>query len=448
MRVAQSPAPQPRWSIYAQVVPRRAQIPCQWNAVNISKSGIFVAGDPLLKAGSQIDVTLHLPGAYGPSLEVDGRVEVVWNRGPKDASHARPSGMGCRFISLNGSNRTSLDAYIDELSSHRPADSGGFKVPAGPAVDLSESSVEVEVEVEAFEEEPILLTAEETLGPYAIVRHLGTGGMGDVFLAEHRLIGRRVAIKRLHRRFAQDPTSVRRFFDEARLVNQISHPNIVEITDLVSEPGMMYYVMEYIEGTTLLDRLQEGAQLPMKRVLKIGLQLADALTAVHNAGIIHRDLKPDNVLLTKRHGRRDFVKLLDFGIAKLRSAHETSKRQTLNGFVIGTPGYMSPEQVTNRDLDQRTDIYALGILLHEMLTGKRAFVARTLGELMLKQASQLPEAPVSSTGEEIPPALERLIMTCLALSPDERPSSTREVQQVLAAVLESLPRREPTRIRN
>ncbi|MEL6545876.1 MAG: protein kinase, partial [Myxococcota bacterium] len=438
---------QPRWSIYAQVEPARSRIDSEWNAVNISRSGVFVAGEPLLKAGSKLDVILHLPGVYGPSVQLSGRVEVVWNRPPREASRERPAGMGCRFVQLEPQSRETLDAFISELQEHRPADSGGWPTGGPPATPppppqeaqeeeiialeeiVTQSPVRVASQsalasppsmVESFKGEPLpkiqMPQPEapiEKLGPYHILRTLGTGGMGEVFLAEHALIGRRVAIKRLHDQFSRDPNAVRRFFDEAKLINQISHPNIVEVTDLVCDERDLYYVMELIEGTTLLEEIKREVGLPLTRVLHIGEQLADALDAVHGAGIIHRDLKPDNVLLTTRHGQPDRVKLLDFGIAKLRVAHEQNNRNTVAGFVVGTPGYMSPEQIMGQPLDTRTDIYGLGVLLHEMVGGKRAFTGKSFGELMLKQSTQVPAPPKPPRGPDIPTELKTLIVGCL-----------------------------------
>lgn len=504
-------AQHPRWSIYAEVVPSRARLRCSWNALNISKSGVFIAGEPLLKRGSQIDVLLHLPGAFGPTVEVTARIEVIWNRSPMESSDTRPAGMGCRFIAISDSSQAALDLYIDELGEHRPSDSGGYpqpetsvqapppplnamrdSPPPPPPPDVDNGVIQLNdivprakplpvanpastplaaspassptplaaspapsptpmaqarepIRIEAFYDEPLPGDNGAHLGPYRLLEQLGTGGMGDVFLAQHRLLGRRVAIKRLHEQFARDPIAVRRFFDEARLVNQISHPNIVEITDLVCEGQSLYYVMELIEGSTLLETIRNSKGLELKRVADIGLQLADALQAVHDAGIIHRDLKPDNVLLTQRHGHRDHVKLLDFGIAKLRSAHEGGKNRTLVGFVVGTPGYMAPEQIMGQRLDSRTDLYALGILLYEMITGRRAFGGKSAGELMIKQASQVPAAPRLSDGGRIPPVLEDVVVACLQIEADKRPSSAAEIIDALRVVREELDPRAQAR---
>lgn len=397
-----------------------------------------MTGQPQLKTGSQIDVVLHLPGFDGPSLEMSGRIGIVWNRSPKDSTDARPAGMGCRFLSLSSESRQILEEYISVLSEHRPADPKSFRQHTVSHPSASESHLSlapsahpVTGPTEAQDPE----VKDQVLGPYTLIRSLGSGGMGHVYLAEHRLLSRRVAIKRLHPKFTNDPLSVRRFFEEARIVNTISHRNIVEITDLVNDGEMMYYVMELIEGTTLLELLRDKARLQLPRILSIGLQLAEALTAVHDAGIIHRDLKPDNVLLTERFGESDFVKLLDFGIAKLRSSHESSQRMTMHGFVVGTPGYMAPEQVMNRELDARADLYALGILLHEMVSGRRAFSAPTSGELMLAQASRVPEPPQPVAGYTLPESLRNLIMSCVSLSPDDRPNSAREIAEVLRQLI-------------
>ncbi|MEO0813731.1 MAG: serine/threonine-protein kinase, partial [Myxococcota bacterium] len=200
--------------------------------------------------------------------------------------------------------------------------------------------------------------------------------------------------------------------------------------DLFQQRSPLDQLHDVVEVTLITHEVG----LPLTRVLHIGEQLADALDAVHGAGIIHRDLKPDNVLLTTRHGQPDRVKLLDFGIAKLRVAHEQNNRNTVAGFVVGTPGYMSPEQIMGQPLDTRTDIYGLGVLLHEMVGGKRAFTGKSFGELMLKQSTQVPAPPKPPRGPDIPTELKTLIVGCLELDPEARPQSASEVRDLLGDV--------------
>jgi len=221
----------------------------------------------------------------------------------------------------------------------------------------------------------------QTIGNYLVTQKLGEGGMGSVYLAEHPSIGKKVALKVLHSEFSTDQEVTARFFHEAKAVNDIGHPNIVDIVDFgILQAGggreqLVYFIMEYLAGVTLSQLIRAEAPLPPERVLGIGLQVADALSASHKCGIVHRDLKPDNIILLQRGSERDFVKLLDFGIAKLTGGSAMGSHRTRTGIVMGTPAYMSPEQCEGRNdkVDWRTDVYALGIVLYEMLTGRVPF---------------------------------------------------------------------------
>src|SRR3954453_13835629 len=215
-------------------------------------------------------------------------------------------------------------------------------------------------------QQPDLLLG-QTIGNYLVTQKLGEGGMGAVYLAEHPSIGKKVALKVLHSEFSTDQEVTRRFFHEAKAVNDIGHPNIVDIVDfgILQTAGgreqLGYFIMEYLAGLTLSQLIRAEAPLPPERALGIALQVADALSASHRCGIVHRDLKPDNIILLQRGRERDFVKLLDFGIAKLAGSANGSQR-TKTGLVMGTPAYMSPEQCEGRaTVDHRTDVYALGI---------------------------------------------------------------------------------------
>src|SRR3954454_14984867 len=211
------------------------------------------------------------------------------------------------------------------------------------------------------------------VGEYRIERKLGAGTFGDVYAGEHPLIGKRVAIKVLNQRFATDPVMVSRFVAEARAVNKIRQRNIIDIFSFGVLPGQSrhYFVMELLDGRTLGALMAERGRLPVAVVLPIIRGIADALDAVHEAGITHRDLKPDNVFLATERDGTWFPKLLDFGIAKLID-HEGSQR-TSTGVVMGTPRYMSPEQARGRKVGPAADIYALGVMIHEMLTGAPVF---------------------------------------------------------------------------
>jgi hypothetical protein len=264
--------------------------------------------------------------------------------------------------------------------------------------------------------------------------------MGRVYLAEHARLGRKVALKLLRASATRDPKLVERFFREARAVNQINHEHIVQITDFVEgEGGASYYIMELLRGQTLGARMLEEGALPLDRVLSIGIQTCEALAAVHEQGIVHRDLKPDNIFLTERWGQRDFVKLLDFGVVKLteRSSEEVNSR-TDPGVVLGTPAYMSPEQVSGKPVDHLSDIYTLGVILYEMVTGRKPFKGKSFGEMVIKHLSVKPPRPSKqkTIRDKLPPPLEQLIMRCLEKSPADRPGSVAAVLEQLVAIAE------------
>jgi eukaryotic-like serine/threonine-protein kinase len=210
-------------------------------------------------------------------------------------------------------------------------------------------------------------------GRYRILKTIDDGGMGIVFLAEHVLIKRRVAIKILHSELATDPEVIERFMNEASVAGTLGHPNIVESTDMgFTRDDVPFIVFEYLEGSLLTEEIYRVGGLTVRRALRIAHQIASALEAAHNAGIIHRDLKSDNVFLTHRDGALDHVKVLDFGISRFLGSDSDNSQQ--RRIVVGTPEFMAPEQIlTPETVDNRADIYALGVLLYEMLTARRPF---------------------------------------------------------------------------
>jgi serine/threonine-protein kinase len=235
------------------------------------------------------------------------------------------------------------------------------------------------------------LPAGTVIGGYRILELLGEGGMGRVYVAEHIKLGRRVAMKVLKTELATNVNAVSRFFAEARAVNRISHDHIVEITDFLEKSGgYNCYIMELLRGEDLGLRLLRAEPPSLATSVEIAIQIASALGAVHAAGIVHRDLKPDNIFLIERSGSRNYVKLLDFGVAKLIDPFDTgiATHTTAAGQIIGTPEYMSPEQAGGQVVDHRTDIYALGVILYELVTGQLPFKAKSFGELVIKHMTR------------------------------------------------------------
>jgi serine/threonine-protein kinase len=266
----------------------------------------------------------------------------------------------------------------------------------------------------------------QTVGNYLVTQKLGEGGMGSVYLAEHPTIGKKVALKILHAEFASNPEVADRFFTEAKAVNAIGHPNIVDIVDygvIQSGPAgqdrLVYFIMEYLQGMTLSQVIRTEAPLPPERALTIALQVADALASSHKNGIVHRDLKPDNIILIQRGRERDFVKLLDFGIAKLTGSDGVSSHKTRTGLVLGTPAYMSPEQCEGRaSVDHRTDVYALGVVLYEMLVGRVPFIGEGYGEILVQHLTQQPIPP--SQYRMMSPHVEQVVLKALEKRADMR----------------------------
>jgi serine/threonine-protein kinase len=272
----------------------------------------------------------------------------------------------------------------------------------------------------------------EALGNYRLVAQLGSGSMGVVFLAEHQRLERRVAIKLLAPELVRDQQVLQRFFNEARATSSIRHPGIVDVFDCdVDASGRAYMVLEHLEGETLAARLLRTEQLHWATACVIAGQVADALGAVHDKGIVHRDLKPANVFLVgdARDPAAVAVKVLDFGVAKLLAV-DAAARLTMRGMLVGTPEYMAPEQCWGSDVDHRADIYALGCILFEMLTGLPPFVAEDVQELIV--AHRFTPAPsVATSAADVPVWLDHLLARMLEKDPGRRPASMREVAGAL-----------------
>jgi serine/threonine-protein kinase len=274
-------------------------------------------------------------------------------------------------------------------------------------------------------------------GKYRVNRLLGEGGMGAVYEGEQQLgtAKRKVAVKTLHPHLSRDPKIKARFEREVGTIAELEHPNTIQVYDFGSTPdGILYIVMEFLQGKSLADLLEkEGAMMP-ERAAYIMDQICGSLEEAHGRGIVHRDLKPDNVVLVERAGKKDFVKLLDFGIAK-RSNEEDKNEQKLTqqGMVLGTPPYMSPEQFTGRPIDARSDIYSLAVMAYEMLTGRLPFQADTAWE-WATQHMTAPPIPMETLAEGMraPPSMRAAVQRSLSKSPDERFQTVREFNEAFA----------------
>jgi len=277
------------------------------------------------------------------------------------------------------------------------------------------------------------LTPATRLGTYEILSPLGAGGMGEVYRARDTRLGREVAIKVLPSEVSADGDRLARFEEEARSASALNHPNIVTIYEIGSADSISYISMELVQGTTLRDLLAQGP-LPLKRLLGLAVQIADGLARAHEAGIVHRDLKPENVMVT----REGLVKILDFGLAKLvtvagpdLSKLPTMAQSTEPGVILGTVGYMSPEQAAGRPTNFASDQFSLGAILYEMAAGKRAFARGSAAETMAAIIREEPE-PLGSVAPQIPTSLRWVIERCLAKDPHERYASTRDLARDLA----------------
>ena len=290
------------------------------------------------------------------------------------------------------------------------------------------------------------LTSGVHLGPYEIYSLLGAGGMGDVYRGRDPRLGRDVAIKVLPSNASSDPGRLQRFEQEARAAAALNHPNILAVYDVGVLDGAPYIVSELLDGQTLRARLASGP-LPVRMALDFAAQIAQGLAAAHEKGIVHHDLKPDNVFVTP-DGR---IKILDFGLAKLIDQESTgvvssvlpaSPPGTSPALVLGTTGYMSPEQVRGEPVDRRTDVFALGVVLYEMLTGARAFVRETVPETVTAiLSSDLPEIPSSNPRVSLP--LEQVLRRCVDKDPARRFESMHDLALALSTI-EAAPASSPT----
>ena len=293
----------------------------------------------------------------------------------------------------------------------------------------------------------VLVSAGLSFGAYRVVRKLGQGGMGAVYLGEHTLIGRRAAIKVLQHERSSQRENVERFFTEARATSAVEDPGIVQIYDFgVTPSGTAYLVMEYLDGEPLSARLRRLSLLTPHHALRITRQVAGSLASAHALGIVHRDLKPENLFMVRdgEASAGERCKILDFGIAKL--GDDTRERfHTRTGSVMGTPAYMSPEQCNDTGkIDHRTDIYSLGCVLFHLLTGRPPFDVEGVGATIAAHLREPAPRP-SDLAADVPPSIDPIVARCLAKRPEDRFSSMLELQQACDAVLAQLPP-EPTAV--
>jgi serine/threonine protein kinase len=276
-------------------------------------------------------------------------------------------------------------------------------------------------------------------GEYVILDRIGTGGMGSVYKAEQPSMNRLVAVKVLHSRFATRDDLVARFRREARAMSQLAHPNTARVYKYGAlDDGSVYFVMDYLEGRNLAHEVRQKGPMEAERAVKIMIQVCGALEEAHRAGIVHRDLKPENVFLTAQGGTEDFPKVLDFGLAKMseKQMGRGSMMFTQQGMVFGTPEFMSPEQAQGEELDRRSDIYSLALILYELMTGQLPFEAKTPLDMMKAHVKD-PPIPISQRvpGLKFSAELEATIAKALAKKPDDRYATAADFAEALRGCL-------------
>ena len=281
------------------------------------------------------------------------------------------------------------------------------------------------------------------LGQFRIEEAIGAGGMGTVYRARQTTLGRDVAIKILHPELTRNPDAVRRFHREAKVATTLEHPNLVRVSlfgELPSTPdnpdGGLYLVMEYLDGRPLVDMMREEGPLPVSRALHLVLQIADAVAAAHAQGIVHRDIKPENVIAIHKRGDPDFIKVLDFGIARLLWDEQSALTQS--GVIFGTARYISPEGASGEPTDARSDVYSIGVLAYQLLTGVTPFEASTPVAMLMKHIhEEAPDLRRMGLGAQVPPELAEVIMRCLAKNPDMRWDDAAQLADALRVAAET-----------
>jgi serine/threonine protein kinase len=296
--------------------------------------------------------------------------------------------------------------------------------------------------VGALTRPPSDIIGREIAGRYKIVAKLGEGGMGAVYRGEQLSLKRAVAVKLLRPELSADPMLLRRFNAEAEAVAKLGHPNTVNIYDFGQDSdGALFIAMEFIEGRSLRSAIAKEGPFSARRALTIASQIAASLSDAHARSIVHRDLKPDNVMLQDRGRQRDIVRVLDFGIAKLRDdSRATQQAMTQAGDMLGTPQYMAPEQIRGTAVDGRADIYALGCIIYEMVTGAMPYEAPTVMAMLSKHLLEQAVAPSTRRPDlTLPPAIDQLVMSAMAKEPSARPATMDAYAEHIAAMLDMLP---------
>jgi len=316
-----------------------------------------------------------------------------------------------------------------------PVDGGTLERGASPSAPTTvERAVKVPAEDPSDPNDELI--GRRLFGDYIIQKKLGEGGMGSVYLCSNEGIDQQIAVKVLHGHAAQSEELVQRFNREAKAICRLTHPNIIRVFIFGrTDDDLIYLAMEYVKGRPLRDVIYEAGHLSMPRAIAVMRQSLHALAEAHEMGIVHRDLKPDNIMLTDFRGVDEFVKVLDFGIAKVKEPDgKTQQKLTQAGVVYGTPEYLSPEQAQAKELDGRSDLYSMGIILYEMVTGHVPFESQTAVAVLAMHVYDEPATPSSKADHPVHPGMERVIMKALAKNPDERYQTAMEFLGDLEAI--------------
>ncbi len=387
-----------------------------------------------------------------------GRLELVVRH--LTAARAGPSGTMATPTPMRSSAPSSSSARNPGASSARnaapaqssaryqaPANEGPIDATARRPTPFQKSPQTGYPDAPAPREGPLssMLTPGSVIdGRYEIVGKLAAGGMGEVYRAQHVELGKAMALKVMLPELSNDPEFVTRFKREAIAASRIGQQNIVDISDFGrTQNGRFYFVMEYLDGMTLSSLIHRQGAQAAERVLNIAAQSCRALAAAHAQSIVHRDLKPENIMLLQRPGQPDFVKVLDFGVAKVSAGHGQGGH-TAVGMVVGTPQYMSPEQAKAVPVDTRSDIYSMGLIIYELLTGRPTFSAETPSMLMVKHVVEAPPPFEPGPLQSVPEELEKLVFRMLEKEPAARPQSMEEVIEVLDNLWARLKSNDPT----